>query len=354
MKGSAVKIDKEIFLKYLRGTGSDEDRKMVIHWMEAQANENELLEESFKYWDAIDLNMEIPEYQSDHLLNRLYHFIRLEEGKLINGIKPKTRFISYLSRIAAVITVPLLITTLAFYFQNRSYRKTVSWTEIHAPYGTRADFSLPDGSKGTLNGGSTLKFPILFMGKTRVVELAGEAYFDVVSDKKKPFIVSTKDINVNVTGTSFNVMAYADEHVTEVTLKRGKVEVFKKKDNLPVSIGVLKPYEISIYNSSSDSAQIKSAKTMDNLSWLDGKLIFRYEPFEKVIYEINRWYNVDIVIKDKLLFSYVYYGTFQNETLDEVLKLLQYTSPIIYKDFERQKNPDGTFNKRRIEVYYKR
>ena len=94
-----------------------------------------------------------------------------------------------------------------------------------------------------LNGGSSLKFPTQFTGKVRDVKLTGEAYFEVVSNHKKPFIVSTENIDVKVTGTSFNVMAYADEQITEVTLKNGKVEVFKKKDDIIKSMGLLKPNE---------------------------------------------------------------------------------------------------------------
>jgi ferric-dicitrate binding protein FerR (iron transport regulator) len=186
------------------------------------------------------------------------------------------------------------------------------------------------------------------------VKLTGEAYFEVVSNQRKPFMVSTDNIDIKVTGTSFNVMAYADEPNTEVTLKNGKVEVLKKRDNKIKSLGVLKPDEVFIYNSLSDSGKIKSVKTSDKLSWLDGRLIFKYEPFDEVIRKLNRWYNVNIVLKNESLDSYIYYGTFQNETLDEVLKLLQYTAPIRYKDYARDKRYDGTFEKRKVEIYSKR
>jgi ferric-dicitrate binding protein FerR (iron transport regulator) len=250
--------------------------------------------------------------------------------------------------------IPVLVASLLFYFQNYSFRNIKSYSEIHSPYGTRTTFYLSDGSTGWLNGGSSLKFPTQFGGKVRDVKLTGEAYFNVIPNHKKPFVVSTDNIDVKVFGTSFNVMAYADEQITEVTLESGQVEVFKKTNNIIKSIGILKPNESCIYNFRSDSSKILSINSTEKLSWLDGKLTFKYEPFEEVVRKINRWYNVNIVIKDELLNSYIYYGTFKDETLEEVLRLLQFTAPIRYKDIERERKQDGTFEKRKIEIYYKK
>ncbi len=344
-------IDKERLLKYLRGKGTEEDREIILKWFENPVSENEICKESQEYWNSLNSDAVIPDYNSDYLLNRIYRMIKQEEGSFMTEVKPRTRFITYLTRIAAAITVPLLIASLLLYFQNRSYKNIVSWAEIHAPYGTRTDFSLPDGSKGRLNGGSTLRFPVLFNGKTRQVELTGEAYFNIVSNEVKPFIVSTKDIDVKVRGTSFNVMAYPDESGTEVALKSGIVEVFRKKDSSIENIGRLKPNELFAYNSSTGVGEIKQANIANKLSWLDGKLTFKYERFNEVIQKLNRWYNVNIIIKDKRLDSFIYYGTFQNETLDEVLRLLEFTAPIKYKDFPREQNQDGTYEKRKIELY---
>lgn len=158
-------------------------------------------------------------------------------------------------------------------------------------------------------------------------------------------MVSTGNIDVKATGTSFNVMAYPDEQITEVTLLNGKVEVFKKGKNVVKSVGVLNPDESFIYNALSDSGKVQSGNSADRLSWIDGKLLFKYEPFDEVVRKLNRWYNVNIVIRDTLLESYIYYGAFQDEPLDEVLQLLQYTAPIRYKDFERKRKQDGTFEK---------
>jgi len=354
MEKEKENIDIKILMRYLKGKATSEDSAIVRRWFANSDFEHELNEKSFLFWDETPLEPDIKGYSDAHILDQIHHKIRLEEAIFLTKPEPKIRFINYLTRIAAILAIPLLITSLFFLSQNRLFRDAVSWAEIHAPYGTRTDFHLPDGSTGRLNGGSSLKYPTQFIGKSRDVELTGEAYFDVTSNPKKPFVVSTENIDVKVFGTSFNVMAYSDEAITEVTLEKGKVEVFKKTDDIIKSIGILEPNESCIYNSLSDSGHILTVNTSVHLSWLDGKLTFKYESFEEVVRKINRWYNVNIIIKDEMLRSYIYYGTFQDETLDEVLKLIQFTAPIRYRDIAREKKQDGTFEKRKIEIYCKK
>ena len=354
MQNYKENIDIKVLMRYLEGNASDEDAYMVKQWFTNADSEQELFEKSLRFWDEISLKPDTKEYSGTHILDQIHHKIKIEEGVFFNRNKKETGFINYLIRIAAIMFIPVLIASLLFYFQNKSSHDIVSYSEIHAPYGTRTDFNLPDGSTGRLNGGSSLKFPTQFSRKVREVSLSGEAYFNVIPNPKKSFIVSTKNIDVKVFGTSFNVMAYADDNLTEVTLEKGKVEVFRKTNNTIKSIGVLKPNELCRYNLLSDSSKILPANTAEKLSWLDGKLTFKYEPFDEVIHKINRWYNANILIMDKMLSTYVYYGTFKDETLDEVLKLLQLTAPIKYRDFGREKKPDGSFEKRQIEIYYKK
>jgi transmembrane sensor len=345
-------IDIQILMRYLKGNGSDEDRSVVKQWCSNHESENELYEKSLQFWDGIAPDQNIKGYSEAQILDHIHHRIRIEEAELLKNTGQKNKFVYYLVRIAAILFLPLLLTSLSLYFLNNSSGIITSYAEIHSLFGTRTAFFLPDGSTGWLNGGSSLKFPTQFGNKKREVELSGEAYFNVITNHKKPFIVSTGNIDVKVYGTSFNVMAYSDEKITEVTLERGQVEVFKKINNLNKSIGVLKPNESLIYNQLSDSSKVLSINSSENLSWIDGKLSFKYEPFEEVVRKINRWYNVNIVVKDKLLDSYIYYGTFKDETLEEVLNLLHFTAPIRYKSIDRERKQDGTFDKRKIEIYY--
>jgi ferric-dicitrate binding protein FerR (iron transport regulator) len=89
------------------------------------------------------------------------------------------------------------------------------------------------------------------------------------------------------------------------------------------------------------------------MAWKEGRLVFRDEKFPAIVRKINRWYNVELIIKDEALKDFSYQATFVDETLDEVLNLLQHSAPIRIRDLGRKKRADGTFEKRSIELYYK-
>jgi transmembrane sensor len=354
MQYNKKNIDSDILKRFIYGNCSTEEAIIVKQWFTNPDMEQELSDEALLFWNEITLDADTKGYSGEHILDHIHHNIKIEEAVFLNKPDPKRKFINYLNRIAAILFIPLFIAFLIMYSHENTHNETISFAEIHSPFGTRTNFYLPDGSTGWLNGGSSLKFPTHFNGKSRDVKLVGEAYFNVTSNHKKPFFVSTRNVEIKVFGTSFNVMAYADEQITEVTLERGKVEVFKKANNAIESIGILKPDESCTYDYVSDSSNILSINSSEKLSWIDGKLVFKYEPFEVVVRKMNRLYNVNIVIKDELLKSYIYYGTFKDEKLEEVLKLLQYTAPIRYKDLKRERNLDGSFEKRKIEIYYKK
>jgi ferric-dicitrate binding protein FerR (iron transport regulator) len=347
-------INEDLFERYFKGAASNEEIKLVRQWFGEHNLKDQLSVSSAKTWETIPLNIEIQELDGARILDRIHHMINRGEAPDLRRIQNGPTFLRYLSRIAAIIVLPLLLTTFLLYQKIHTIYKETPYAEIYAPAGTRTTFNLPDGSSGWLNGGSTIKFPTHFSGKTRNVELIGEAYLNVIKDSRKAFIVTTSKIEVKVYGTSFNVMAYADDQRTEVTLESGMVEVFKKRGEITQSIGKLKPDQSLTYFHDKDHANLVSLNSSDKTSWIEGKLLFRYEPFCDVIQKINRWYNVDIVIKDQELKDHNYYGTFQDETLEEVLKLLKLTAPIRYKDLGREKLPDGTYEKRKIELYNKK
>ena len=357
MKKDKKKIENRLLRKYLESNDSDENLNSVKQWLEGSDTEHNLYEESNDFWDQIPLDQDIKGYDGSHILDRIHHLLRIEESKSFNNSRPKAGFLIYLTRIAAILFIPLLVASLLLFYlhlQNNSAGNKVSYAEIYAPFGTRTSFNLPDGTTGKLNGGSSLKFPVQFTGKSRDVELIGEAYFDVYTDCMKPFVVSTEKIDVKAFGTSFNVQAYPDDSITEIILKEGEIEIFTKINDDIRSIGILNPDESYVYDSQTYSGNILPVNSAHKLTWLEGKITFRYEPFSEVIRKINRWYNVDIVIKDELLYTYLYYGTFHDETIDEVLKLFQLTAPISYRNLPRKKEQDGTFGKREIEIYYKK
>ncbi|RKD91823.1 FecR family protein [Mangrovibacterium diazotrophicum] len=254
-------------------------------------------------------------------------------------------YLVWLQRAAAILFIPLAISFLLYYISsNIGQSAEESWAEIICPPGVRAQFHLPDGSSGVLNSDSKLKYAVNF-SSNRKVELVGQAYFEVVKDKKHPFNVTTSQLNVEVLGTTFSVLAYPDEQSEEVVLKTGQVKVL---DTNLKPLTLLSPDQQLVFDIANSRYVKKEVDASALVSWINGKLVFRNERFEDIASQISRWYHVEIEVVGQKLKDYRYYGTFENESLDEVLRLIKLTAPIKYQEVERVKQPDGTFSNRKI------
>lgn len=347
-----MKLDYKIIKRYLEGTGSEEDKRQVADWFDSLEAEKHLRKESRRYWDEMTLNVETEDYDESAVLGEVYRKIKLEEAAKKDAPSAPVRVLRFLTRIAAVLFIPLLVLYLTGEKENLK-RTALTYTEIYSPLGSRTMFYLPDGSKGWLKGGSYLKFPEQFKGKTRNVDLRGEAFFNVETNAKKPFVVHGDGLSIVAKGTSFNVQAWEDDPGTKVVLVEGKLEIYHQVNENPALVTSLKPGQLLHYSGSSQGNYIQNVDAGKYVAWTEGKLIFREDPFAEVVRELNRWYNVNIVIKDEILESYRYVATFQDETLDEILKMLKMSAPIEYKNIKRKQTADGTFEKRTIELYYK-
>jgi ferric-dicitrate binding protein FerR (iron transport regulator) len=213
--------------------------------------------------------------------------------------------------------------------------------------GSRSEVLLPDGTKVRLNAGSSLDYPKQFNGKTREVKLIGEAYFDVAKDSAKPFFVHTKAFTIKVTGTVFNVRAYSDEDSAVASLIHGSVEVQfdKNKDNiimlrpnekLTVAMPAVRPDEnknaIPENHSKEEKIYVKRGaittmndSTIAETAWVQNKLAFKNISFEKIAASLEKWFGADIRFKTegKKLLNLT--GTFEGESLEEVLRAFQLT-----------------------------
>lgn len=164
------------------------------------------------------------------------------------------------------------------------------YNTITTPRGGQYQITLPDETKVWLNAESSLRFPTAFTATERVVELTGEAYFEVAPNKSKPFLVKTGQSNTRVLGTSFNIMAYSDEGPVKTTLLEGAVKIDEGGHSV-----VLQPGEQGIFNS--ELITTKTVNIRAVVAWKDGYYFFDRTPVQSVMRQIARWYNVDIVYK---------------------------------------------------------
>jgi ferric-dicitrate binding protein FerR (iron transport regulator) len=347
-----MRIDSQLLKRYLNGEEKEGDKEIISDWFSDLQAEVFLRREYKLFWDEISQELDIYGYDGSMILNTIYHRIKLDESREGTGKKLRTRIVNIISRVAAVLLIPVVVSIIIYKNDIIPRTKEIAYSEIYSPLGTRTQFYLPDGSNGWLNGGSYLEFPISFIGKKREVVLRGEAYFDVVPNPKKPFTVSGDNIEVVAHGTAFNVEAYPDEDIIRITLVEGNIDIMGRKDARSRNISITEPGFMCSYDLKTLIYKTEKIDLDKIISWKEGRLICRDEPFDESVRKMNRWYNVKMIIKDKELESYTYRAIFEDETLDEVLKLLKLSAPIDYKDLGRKVRKDGTFEKRIIELYY--
>ncbi len=305
-----------------------------------------------KDWEN-DLQKSVPsEVNLGHLLDRVHHIIRNKEDK-----KRKLfihRFTHVYSKVAAILLLPLIIAGgLTFSYLGRLSVITATAAErsvssvIHAPMGARVSFNLPDGTAGWLNSGSSLTYSLPF-NDNRKVTLDGEAWFDVIRNEKSPFEVSAGSSKIKVLGTSFNVSAYRGVQYIEVVLQQGKVE-FSSGD-LPQKV-IMSPLQKLVF--SNDKINLTVTDPSKYKAWTDGKLVFRGDNMAEVARRIECWYNVKVILADQDLQKFSFRATFEDDSLEEVFRLLSMTSPIGYKIAPRVMNADGTYEKVIVTLYKK-
>lgn len=188
--------------------------------------------------------------------------------------------------------------------------------QLTTPKGGTYQITLPDGSKVWLNAGTTLKYPSRFSSEERVVELSGEAYFEVAKAQNWPFRVVGKNQVVDVLGTAFNITAYPDETETTTTLVEGRVKVVV--DGITASI--LNPGDQSTLRK--DGIAIKAVDVSSAVAWRNGRFAFDNKTFSQIMNELARWYNLDIVYKNGIPQEELVGDAFRNQNLGLVLRVL--------------------------------
>ena len=350
-------VDIKLIKKFLQKKCNHNEHELVLNWFTHIRYERKLKYIIREHWDEIELESSDYDLDTNRFLDKLHHLIHLDSYKKSRNLPFYRKAFQQLSKIAAVLLLPVLVISTWYFLTDKQFytknEKTI-YAEIFSPLAARTRFELPDGSTGWLNSGSTLKFPVIFKGSQRKVELSGEGFFDVVKNSEKPFVVKTSDMNITALGTKFNVLAYADEKIHEVTLESGKVVVEKiRESGEPVKFVELQPDHQLVISRKTGILDTREVIVEKYISWKEGKLVLRNDPMNEVVKRIGRWYNVEIDLKDKELESYRYRATFENETFSEVLKLLKLTSPINYVEQKREMLPDGTFTKKKIIFFLK-
>ncbi len=229
---------------------------------------------------------------------------------------------------SVAVSVLLIFTTSlsAYLYFNSKEKVQIEDMTVAVEKGQKAKIILPDGSSVWMNSGSRISYGKRFNQSERIVNLEGEAYFDVAKRKDAPFIVKSGEFSVEALGTAFDVKAYPDENLVTAVLVRGKVEVGDELNKIR-----LIPNQRVVYDKSVRSLQKTEVEDCRlYTSWMNNQLVFESEPFQNIAKVLERNYNIRFKFETNTLKKYRFTGTIRNTSLESLLQIFSMTSPFTY------------------------
>jgi len=246
-------------------------------------------------------------------------------------LKQKERIIRKWKVVAVIILLVGLGGTAAEFFlgQNKRAPLSVLNTTVKTERGQTSKVILPDSTVVYLNSATELVYSNNYMVESRSVTVKGEAYFKVTKDAEHPFLVNCDDVQVKVLGTEFNVRTDAEEHLVDVILDKGRVEL--QHNNAKFQNTFMTPGERALFCEDNNHLYISDVDSYRFTSWKDGVLIFEDEPMREVFKKLEGWYDVDIEIKDNRIYDLKFNATIMDESLEDLFGLMKYSCGIKYE-----------------------
>lgn len=304
-------------------------------WMEANPDKLGDLQRAREFIERMVFNKQ--HLQSDELDQLLLKIVANEKSTNAISIKQADVWAGKKGwiKVAAIFIVFLVATwvvnKVVIEKNSEATPVAVKWKTVENPKGRKSKIVLPDGSQVNLNYESRLKFPEVFEGETRRVELIGEAYFDVAHNDTMPFIVVTGEIETVVLGTTFNIRSQVDGQETDVSLVEGRVQVNFTGGAEGSKTFDLSPGEQLRYHKQARTTEKRPFDIQLVTAWKEGIIIFTDAGFGEFIDQLERWYGVDFQIYGVPPKDWKVNGRYQNEELDDILTGLSFVYGLEYK-----------------------
>lgn len=376
MENNEITLD--ILYKYFSDQASEKEIDAILAWLDKESSNKE------EFAKAKKIFIETTNSYSNAKEQGRIAYLNLEKRIGVDkSIKAQTSYnnsINFVVRYAALFLILLGLTVTAYILgkSNNNIFSKEDFYVVDVPYGGKSSITLPDGSTIHLNAGSKLKYNKNLGINTREIYLEGEGLFEVEKDKR-PMIVHTSHIDIEVLGTVFNVKSYIDEDNIEATLLKGSIKVETLEEKLDVPI-YLKPNEKLVYNKTDSEIAInknlidssdkhkendplqkdllkKKYKITSNVdvytsvAWKDGKYIFTGETLEQLATILTRKFDITFSFENEEMKNITYSGTLRDYPIEQVLEALSLTSPVIYQI--KEKNVYLALDKEKLKTYHK-
>lgn len=334
--------------RYLDNSGSEKDKTHIEHWLNEGKKNRQTFEALEKIWKSSALNKKdrmkefLPEDDWKKVSNEIRRIKEVEKKQRVRHfslIRKRQRFISSFLKVAALITVAFLSGYLTLLYaphgEEQVYMPVIN--EIRTSAGEKANIQLGDGTEVALSADTQLSFPESFTNNSREVSLTGQAFFDVIPDENRPFIIHTRSGVIRVLGTSFDVRSYEEESSIDVMVTEGVVEISHTEvpqNKLIINRG----YKGSI--SLSDNSL--SVEWVDDHSqytgWVEGRLVFKEQPLSSVFLQIERWYDVNITVDEnsKSVLDKKFSANLKTRSVQDVMSLIEIVMNVSFEIDEDQ------------------
>jgi ferric-dicitrate binding protein FerR (iron transport regulator) len=309
-------MNTELLLKYIAGDCTDQEKVTITNWLDSEP-------ENMREFLSLRKLHDITIWQTSPSVK-----IAQKPIRKIQNWSGKHIYIQVM-KIAAVFLVAIFVSR--FLFPESKPENSVAMQTIHVPAGQRAEITLVDGTKVWLNAKTTFIFPNSFSGSSRNVTIDGEGFFDVSSNKLKPFVIKTEKYNVKVLGTKFNLMAYSGKGIFETSLLEGSVEVLKSGGSKGI---LIKPNErIFLENG---QLVLTSITHMNHFLWKEGIISFNDESFLEMVKKLELYFDLKIEVKNEKILKYRCTGKFRTKDgVEHILKVLQLSNKFSYNIDEK-------------------
>jgi ferric-dicitrate binding protein FerR (iron transport regulator) len=317
-------LEKEKLIKFLNGACTPQEEEQIRNWLDRQDSQEELSKMFQNTWDSIEQTSKGS--QLDKILHKVHQQIGSEKGKKVRSIN--SNFIG----IAASL---ILFAALAFMFFDFGKSTPEQGLELATVYkretksGEKLKLRLPDQTYVILNSNSSIEFDSDYGKEKRYIKIQGEAYFDVASNKEKPFIVDSGELHTTALGTEFNVLSR--NGIEEIALTEGRVKVEIEDTGAiadlfetlgPGQKATFKENDSKIINSNFDPSIVTA--------WKEGRIQFKRKRLKDIFSDLQNWYGVEFQVPLSLNMNRKVSGEFNNESLKNILEGLSFSMGFNY------------------------
>lgn len=333
-------IDELDLLRYVNRELTGQRRIEVEEWIQASPANRKMAEDVYELSFAVTSLEIIKRAAPQKALEKVHKRIQQKQFR---------SFYLFVQKVAVILLLPLLLLS-GYLLAHLREEAPVFYLEARMTPGMTGSTVLPDGTKIWLNSSSSLTYPNRFAGQTREVTLDGEAYFEVVHQADKPFIVHTGRSSVKVLGTTFNIDAYRTNDFIAATLVEGSIEFnYRNKANLLRTVAV-KPSQQVYYDKKTSEATTGETYVPKDIAWKNGQIILRETPLADILWILSKRFNVEFIVKDPAFYHYSFTGVFTNQQIERVLEHFKRSSGMRYRvNYLPEK--EGQITRSQIELY---